>query len=149
VRGISGAPTIACSAGDTGFGRVMPVALFFFGAAAGAAGDLDEAAAARTTTAEAERRGGAKEAVGGVEPCRGTGSEKESDATVSMGTAAIWTRLCGWSLGLVRIMARVFFFTFSDSFLIIRQGVQRSKQDPNYKGYMKQKNNWVLDSSIQ
>jgi hypothetical protein len=109
VRGISGAPTIACSAGDTGFGRVMPVALFFFGAAAGAAGDLDEAAAARTTTAEAERRGGAKEAVGGVEPCRGTGSEKESDATVSMGTAAIWTRLCGWSLGLVRIMARVFF----------------------------------------
>jgi hypothetical protein len=42
-----------------------------------------------------------------------------------------------------------FFFTFSDSFLIIRQGVQRSKQDPNYKGYMKQKNNWVLDSSIQ
>jgi hypothetical protein len=99
----------SCSAGDTGFGRVMPVALFFFGAAAGAAGDLDEAAAARTTTAEAERRGGAKEAVGRVEPCRGTGSEKESDATVSMGTAAIWTRLCGWSLGLVRIMARVFF----------------------------------------
>jgi hypothetical protein len=100
VRGISGAPTIACSAGDTGFVRVMPVALFFFRAAAGAAGGLDEAAVARATTDEAERRGGAKEAVGGAEPCRGTGSEKENDATVSMGTAAIWARFCGWSLGL-------------------------------------------------
>ena len=38
---------IACSVGDTGFGWVMPVALFFFRAAFAMAGDLSEAAAAR------------------------------------------------------------------------------------------------------
>lgn len=83
---MTGSPTIACSAGDTGFGWVMPVALFFFGAASAAAGDLDEAAAARTTSAAAARRGAAKESAARRRGARS--GEKESDMAVSMEEAA-------------------------------------------------------------
>jgi hypothetical protein len=111
VRGITGSPTIACSAGDTDFGWVMPVALFFFGAASAVAGDLEDADAARTTSATAARRGGAKEEAAAAARRRGAGSGEESDTAVSMEEAGdILGRFCGRTLGLgvgseLRIMA--------------------------------------------
>jgi hypothetical protein len=92
VRGISAAPTTACSAGDTSRGFVSPVAALFFWAAA--AGELDAAAAARTATAAAAaRRGRAKEAAGRGGRRGGSGEgERDSVAALSMEADAIFGR---------------------------------------------------------